>query len=165
MAFVPFIRDYQPFYIQDELSCYDTASTWGLVAKSNPYPLLPNPKKPYSNDWKDADGDDEYVDEMFYESQDISVQFYVRVQSGSGSELTLRSQIRSFFDFINGKEVTIYDSQTGYGRQKVRHAGYSEDSFRRTPSYARAIFTVKFKVNDPLTQMTYNSGLNRIVTL
>lgn len=167
MAYVPYIKGYKPFYIQNQAGeCYDTAAQWGLVAKSNPYPMLPVPKAPYYVDWKDANGDDEYAESLYYESQEISVTFYVIAYSGDTSEQTLRDQIWSFFKFVRRGYLSIYDSYTGYGRSYVRYAGYTEESdgFRRTDTFARAIFTVKFKVNEPTVEMTYNSTTGEIVT-
>lgn len=161
MAYIPYIKDYKPFYIQNAAGeCYDTAAQWGLVAKSNPYPMLPEPKAPYYTDWKDRNGDAEYVEAMYYEAQEISVTFYVIVYDGATSEATLRDQIWGFFKFIKNGYLCIYDSYTGYGRSKVRYAGYTEESdgFRRTDEYARAIFTVKFKVNEPAVEFTYQNG-------
>lgn len=161
MAYVPYIKDYKPFYIQNAAGeCYDTAAQWGMVAKSNPYPMLPEPKAPYFTDWKDVSGDDEYVESMAYESQEISVTFYVIVYGGTTSEAVLRDQIWEFFKFVKSGYMYIYDSYTGYGRSKVRYAGYTEESdgFRRTSEYARAIFTVKFKVNEPTVECVYENG-------
>ncbi len=161
MAYVPYIKDYKPFYIQNAAGeCYDTAAQWGMVAKSNPYPILPEPKAPYYVDWKDSNGDDEYVTAMAYASQEISVTFYVIVYNGDTSEEKLRDQIWSFFKFVRSGYLRIYDAYTGYGRGKVRYAGYTEvsDGFRRTDTYARAIFTVKFKVNEPAVEYYYNNG-------
>ena len=77
MAWLPFINDYKPFYIQTtgDAAAWSTTD-YGLVAKSNPYPVMPSPKEPYKNAWKDENGDDEYVTEMYYEAQTISVKFY-----------------------------------------------------------------------------------------
>ncbi len=158
MAWLPFINDYKPFYIQTtgDAAAWSTTD-YGLVAKSNPYPVMPSPKEPYKNAWKDENGDDEYVTEMYYEAQTISVKFYCKVP-GSGAVATLRSQIASFFAKIKQGEFLIYDEYTGIGRQKVRYAGFEEDSFVAKDNYARAIFTVKFKVNDPVTPFHLSSG-------
>ena len=163
MAWLPFINNYKPFYIQtvNDSAAWST-EVYGLVAKSNPYPIMPNPKDPYKNDFKDANGDDEYVQEMFYESQEISVKFYCKVPGASEAEKLLRHQVAAFFEKIKKGEFLIYDSYTGIGRQKVRYAGYEEDSFVARDDYARVIFTVKFKVNDPLTQMYYNDVTGQI---
>ena len=63
MPYTPNIPDYKPFYIQceDDASAKNTATEWGLVAKTNPYPALPDPKEPYKNDFADEDGEEEAI--------------------------------------------------------------------------------------------------------
>ncbi len=165
MAWLPFINNYKPFYIQtaDDATAWST-EVYGLVAKSNPYPIMPSPKEPYSIDWKDANGDDEYVNEQFFKSQELSVKFYCKVPEGDDSEKILRGQLSAFFEKIKEGEFLIYDDYTGIGRQKVRYAGYEEDSFVSRDGFARVIFTAKFKVNDPLTALYYNNRTNVITT-
>ena len=63
----------------------------------------------------------------------------------------------------------MFDSWTGFGFQKVRLSQFpmpsdgNFDVFRTrmgstTTEYARVIFTVEFKVNDPVTQMILDNG-------
>ena len=158
MAYIPDIIDYKPFYIQTnaDATAIDTTE-WGLVAKSTPFPILPTPKDPYRNEWLDEDGDDEYTAQMRYESFEFNVTFYVKTL-GSTSEQELRNQIESFFSKIRHGEFKVFDSYTGLGRQKVRYAGYSEESFKKTDKWSRAIFSVTFKVNDPITRITLKNG-------
>lgn len=162
MAYLPDIINYKPFYIQTDVEegAIDT-TTWGMVAKSNPYPALPTPKEVYKNEWLDENGDDEYNAQMYYESFEFDVQFYIKT-IGESAESDLRSQIDSFFTKIKSGEFMIYDSYTGLGRQKVRYAGYSEEEYKRmfqsSSNWARAIFTVTFKVNDPITRIVLSEG-------
>lgn len=161
MAYIPEIVDYKPFFIQTES---DTAARntaeWGLIAKANPYPLLPNPKEPYKNEWHDKDGDEEWVEKIYYESIEFEVTFYIKAYSTSQNkaEYILRKQIDDFFSLIRAGEFKIYDSYTGIGRQNVRYAGYSEESFIERGNWARAIFKIKFKVNDPITRMVMSNN-------
>lgn len=159
MPYIPEISNYKPFYIQSEgdSAATDTASAFGMVAKSNPYPLLPSPKEPYRNEWKDEDGDEEYTKKMYYEAFEFEVSFYVKTL-GSSAASTLRSQVLAFFDKVKDGEFKTYDSYTGMGFHKVRYAGYTEESFKSRSNYARAIFKVKFKVNDPVTRFGFSSG-------
>lgn len=173
MVYIPDIIDYKPFYIQTDADAkaIDTRE-WGLVAKTNPFPVLPTPKDPYSNDWADEDGEDEYIgmtdkngdyhSGMRYESIEFDVSFYVKA-FGSDAEKTLISQIESFFDKISRREFRIYDSYTGVGRQRVRYAGFDEESYKRNliqnNGWARAIFTIKFKVNDPITRIVLDGDV------
>lgn len=161
MIHIPDIVDYKPFFIQTESDTLARDTTeWGLVAKVNPYPLLPNPKDPYKNDWHDEDGDDEWCEQMHYESIEFSVSFYIKAfdsPAGSAEEI-IREKIDDFFSLIRNGQFKVFDSYNGIGRQKVRYAGFSEDSFVRRKNWARAIFQVSFKVNDPITRMVMYNG-------
>ena len=162
MPYLPNIPDYKPFYIQTDADAdaIDTASSFGMVAKSNPYPLLPEPKEVYSNDWKDEDGDDEYTSGMYYQAFEFDVSFYVKAYSSdsASSEAVLRSQVDSFFAKVRDGEFKTYDSYTGVGYKGVRYAGYKEESFLRRGNWTRAIFTVTFKVNSPTARTTISGG-------
>ncbi|CAJ0600686.1 unnamed protein product [Cylicocyclus nassatus] len=143
----------------------DTAQKWGMIAKSNPYPALPNPKKVYSNDWKDEHGKEEYTEQMFYDSYDFEVSFYVKAFADGAIPATavLRNQIQSFFNAIRQGTFRIYDSYTAIGRRNVRYLGYTEDSFRARGNWARAIFKVKFRVDDPITLLSFNPDIEKIL--
>jgi len=155
----PDIAAYKPFYIQVGETCYDTRTQWGFIAKTNPYPALPKPKEPYKTSWPDEDGDDEYVTNMYYEAFEFDVQFYVRATDVE----SIRAKLASFFNTIKTGEFSVYDSTTGLGRQKVRYAGYSEEQAAiLNQGFARCIFTITFKVNDPVTFMRYNSVSGQI---
>lgn len=162
MPYLVDIPDYKPFYIQtdNDTAAIDTAAEWGLTAQTNPYPSLPTPKDPYSNDFYDEDGEDEYTTDMHYESFTFDVGFYVKTFDTDSTLAVdlLRSQMNGFFEHIRTGEFKVYDSYTGLGRQKVRYAGYEEGEFKSRKDWARLMFTVTFKVNDPITAMTYSDG-------
>lgn len=162
MAYIPDIADYKPFFIQtdEDTTAIDT-TVWGMVAKSNPFPILPQPKEPYKNEWHDEDGDDEYTKKLYYEAIEFEVQFYIKTL-GAFAESALISQLSAFFEHIRHGSFKIYDSYTGIGRQDVRYAGYDEEEFKRKiikeSGWARAIITIKFKVNDPITRIVLNGS-------
>lgn len=164
--YVPDIVGYKPFYIQtsEDSSAIDTAAAWGLIAKSNPAPMLPSPKEPYKNDFKDENGDDEYNDSMFYEAFSFTVQFYVKAfadsVTGETAEAVLNNQVRSFFEKIASKEFAVYDSYTGIGYRSVRYAGCNRDSieYKARGDWAQMFLEIEFKVNDPVTRMRLTSG-------
>lgn len=153
------IVGYKPFYIQygSRATADDTKSTWGMVAKSNPYPALPSPKDPYKNNWLDRDGEDEYTKEMFYEPMTIEVEFYAKAVGSSAAE-TLRGWMDDFFGAVKNGEFKIYDSYTALGFGSVRYAGYKEGSYKARNGWASAMFTVSFKINDPATHLSYTNG-------
>ena len=161
MVYVPDIIDLKPFYVQSstDTKAKDTTE-WGLVPRVNPYPLLPTPKQPFKNEWLDENGDQEYTRQMYYESMEISVGFYVKAydtEEHNAAEV-LRMQIDDFFSYIRNGEFKIYDSYTDLGRQGVRYAGYEEGTFKSRNDWASATFTVKFKINDPLTRVMLKNG-------
>lgn len=161
MIYIPEIVDYKPFYIQAEGDRVAKDTTvWGLVAKSNPYPILPNPKDPFKNEWNDENGDDEWCEEMHYEASEITVKFYIKAHDYGefNSAQTIHNQMEAFFSYIQNGTFRIYDSYTGIGRGNVRYAGYEEESFIRRGTWSRAIFEVKFKINDPVTRYVFENG-------
>jgi hypothetical protein len=161
MVYIPKILDYKPFYIQadGDQAARDTTE-WGLIAKVNPYPLLPNPKSPFANEWFDEHGDDEWCNKMYYEPIEFSVSFCVMAYDGENitAEEEIRESVENFFSLIKEGQFSIYDSYSGIGRQKVRYAGYSEEEFTRKGNKARAIFEIRFKANDPVTRMELTNG-------
>lgn len=161
MAYIPDIVDYKPFYVQQKGEARAINTTdWGLVAKTNPYPLLPTPKEPYKNEWHDENGDDEWCEEMHYEAIEISVSFYIKAFADSSDTAydKLQDQIGEFFEYIRKGELRIYDSYTGIGRGKVRYAGFAEKQYVRRKDWASAIIEVKFKINDPVTRYMIFGG-------
>lgn len=164
MPYIPNITGYKPFYIQKDgdAAAIDTAAEWGLVAKSTPYPAMPEPKETYVNDFMDEDGDDEYTAEMHYKSFTFDVEFYVKAYASGASSAAdvLRSQIAAFFAHVKEGEFMVYDSYTGLGRRKVRYGNYSEGEggFKARGNWARLIFTVTFKVNDPVSSVVLRDG-------
>jgi len=160
-AYVPLIKGYKPFYIQaDNSNGAKDTRYWGMVAKTNPYPILPTVKAPYSNDWKDENGTEEYVEQMNYESFELTVTFYAKAFStqSQNAAYILKSQIKSFFDYIQNGYIRVYDSYTELGWQNVRYQSYAEESFKAKDNWARAIFSVTFKVNDPTTEVYLQNG-------
>lgn len=164
-AFVPLMKGYKPFYIQVVSGggkiCHDTTE-WGLVARTNPYTALPNPKEPYKNDWPGEDGDDEYTAQMHYEAFEMQVGFYVKCFDSDGrtASAVLRSQLDAFFSAIRQGEFEVFDAYTQLGFRKVRFAGYGDEEVLSRDNWACLKFSATFKVNDPVTRMKLTSYVN-----
>lgn len=159
------ITNYKPFYIQygENATATDTKAAWGMVAKTNPYPLLPTPKEPYTNDWKDEDGDDEYTTTMHYKGFEIEVEFYMKAVDGTNTTAAadLHAAAWTFFTAVREGTFRIYDEYTKLGFQRVRYAGsdFDDSTFKERSGTATVMFKVKFKVNDPVTRMTLSNGV------
>ena len=162
MLYIPEITGYKPFYIQSDsdLNAHDTFREWVLVAKTNPFPALPSAKEPYGVDYPDENGKDEWVTDMYYEQQTMSVSFWIKCIADSSEVATaeLNRYIRSFFSYVSKGYLKVYDAYTGLGWKDVRYASYKEDSFLSRGDWARAIFSIEFTLDDPVTAMTYNNG-------
>ena len=163
MPYIPIIAHYHPFYIQSDTDALalDTAANWGMVAMTNPYSILPKAKTPYKTSWLDEDGDDEYAGELYFEAQEISVKFYVKTYDTGGvsAQEVMNTQLRNFFAKIKSGQFRIYDSDSRIGRQKVRYVDYAEEGKRiEGDGWVVARFTVRFKVNDPVTMMVMSNG-------
>lgn len=157
------IIGYKPFYLQvggTDDSAIDVREAFHLVSKSNPYPLLPTPKDPYKNEWKDENGDEEYTERMFYKSIEFEVGFIIKAKATSDktAEAVLRDYVGDFFEHIKEGTFRTYDAYTGIGFRDVRYVGYKEDSFKARGDWARAQFTITFKTNDPTTKIVMNGG-------
>lgn len=133
----------------------DTLSNWGIVCKDFPFKLYGEAKELSSRDWKDEDGDDEYIpNELKIAAYEIDVEFVYK-----GDMNTANTKIRGFLDYLTGRggigaELKVYDTYTKIGRQSVRYVSVDDDIFfRQEGGNDVVVFVVTFKVNDPLTDI------------
>lgn len=156
---------YAPIYFQKSGGTAVNTTTYGVYCSKFPFRLLGDSKDLASNDWKDENGDDEYIpSKLPIKSYSVEVDFAYK-----GSMDTAHTSIGNFLRFVSGQdgtgsEMMVYDDFMKIGRQKVRYEGCSDDAelFVRTPSEGDVVtFTVKFKVDDPVTNVTL-SGSNLV---
>lgn len=145
---------YKPFLIKKlkDGSTVKDSTEWGILVQSFPFKLRPEMKEPSKRDWKDQHGDDEFTPgSPVFKSYAMEVDFLFRGNYGTGN-----AKIGDFIDYLTiGGEFSIYDSYTGIGRTRIRYASMKESAFRRREGNNDAIsFSVTFKVNDPVTQIT-----------
>lgn len=160
MLVVPNIAGYKPLMLQftGDIQAHDTRE-WGLIAKTNPYPLFPDIKEPYKNEWADEDGDDEYTppNSARYQSISFEVTFYAKTK-GVNAAAELRLSLYELFDRMAASGTFAYfDTYTQTGWLKVRYDGYEEDEFVAKEDWARAIFKMKFKAIEPSIMAQYNA--------
>lgn len=140
----------------DDASVVDTLDNWGIVCKDFPFKLYGEAKELPSRDWKDEDGDDEYIpSELPIASYEIDVEFVYK-----GDMNTANTNIKGFLDYLTGRggtgaELMVYDTYTKIGRQRVRYVNVDEDIYwRQEYGGDVVVFVVTFKVNDPVTEIT-----------
>ena len=134
----------------------DTLDNWGIVCKEFPFKLYGEAKELPSHDWKDEDGDDEYIpSELPIASYEVEVKFAYKGVMDSAN-----ANIKGFLDYLTGRdgsgaELMVYDTYTKIGRQNVRFVSVGDDVFYRQEEGGDVVvFSVTFKVNDPVTDIT-----------
>lgn len=152
---------YKPFLIKknkESAKVFDTMETWNIGCLEIPFIPIGKAKELPVTEWSDEDGDDEYIpDTIPIEAYEIEISLACVCNAGEAY-----SKIMSFFNYITGRdeanpggELIIYDTNTGIGRKGVRYSEYGDDAYKMNQGGQDTIlFTVKFKVNDPVTQMT-----------
>lgn len=163
MPYLPNIPDYKPFYLQmeGETTASDTAAKWGMIAKSNPYPVFPGPKPRYSVDWKDEDGVAEYIG-TGQKLQPLEFSFDFIILSRDLRSLTAARQVRQqfgrFVDRVRGGYFSTYDAYTGIGLNKVRYVGFTQADYWQGGARLGYIFSVQFICDAPTQRMAFSSG-------
>lgn len=142
--------------MKNNASVVDTLDNWGIVCKDFPFKLHGEAKELPFHDWKDEDGEDEYVpEELKLASYEIDVEFAYKGNVG-----TANVNIKGFLDYLTGRggtgaDLMVYDTYTKIGRQHVRFVSVDEDVFYRQEDGGDVVvFVVTFKVNDPVTEIT-----------
>ena len=115
-------------------------------------------------DWYDQNGDDEFTPTTpVYKSQDVDVKFAYK-----GALFSANAYIKNFMEYLaTGGTMKIYDEYNRIGRQSVRFVGIPDDAelHRKKDGADEAlIFTVKLKVNDPVTDVTIETDTDGNVT-
>ncbi|MCM1443675.1 MAG: hypothetical protein NC038_04050 [Paludibacter sp.] len=133
-------------------SPFDTKERFGLWIKHNPFSLRPKPKNIISQTWQDEEGDDVYIpNKIYHEPYEVELEFIYYSEDDMANV-----NIIAFLKELEGRWLKIYDSYTGIGRQGVYMIECTEEpSFRRREN-DYVSFSVKFKVNDPDTDITLN---------
>lgn len=166
MLYVPPIRgEYHPFYVQlsGSNSATDVKTAYSVIIKTHDYPSFRKPKDPYKNDWKDENGDDEYTAQMFYQAFTFKAEcvMFAKGLTEDAAIADLKTGMLAFMDALSSAEFKTYDGWTGFGFQKVRLSEFrmpGSGDYDTMDGMSRVIFTVEFKVNDPITKMKLQNG-------
>ena len=134
-------------------------SNWGIVATSLPFKIVGEMKDIPKNDWFDEDGDDEYIpDTPVYKAYEMDAKFFIEASSMP----SLIENIRGFIQYIAaGGSFSIYNPNTGIGRQNIRYVSYSDEAKYNKVGTSDGTkymceFSLKLKVNNPNTNIILN---------
>lgn len=149
---------------------YESVGTWGVWCKSIPFKLFDKVKEPAKRSWNDEHGDDEYIsaDGLFLESYEMEVEFGCKLLgSHIGSEQTaevsnVRVSVANFLSYLRSSGMMkLYSSHTRIGRQNVRLVSVGDAAHwesKDIDGFEFLVFSVKFKVNDPITDIVLSNG-------
>jgi len=153
------MRPYSILFKKPTGTIIDTQDEWGIVCKEFPFKLYGEIKELPSQNWFDEHGAEEYIPSHLYiNAYDLSVEFAYK-----GTRESANSAIRGFLDYLTGTdglnqgaELSVYDTYTKIGRQKVRLVSVEDELLIVRDASHGDVFTfkVKFRVNDPITDIT-----------
>lgn len=166
MLYVPPISDYKPFYVQYEgESLIDLLETYKVVIKTHDYPMALKVKEPYKNQWKDENGDEEYIPAsgLYFEAFTFTMECVMFSRGDTEDEAIqdLNGGVRSFRTFLSHGLFKTYDSWTGFGFKDVRLVEFQmpgEGDYDSWSGGTRVIFRVVLKVNDPATHLIVSNN-------
>lgn len=126
-------------------------TTYEMRVVEFPTIIYGKPKNIASRSYFDQTGDYEYIPStIYYESVEFSIKFAYK-----GTKDTAHTKIATFLAYLSGAELTIYSAFLGVGRQKCRVSDAVEPiKFYRDGKKDLVEFSVKFKCNDPNTNVT-----------
>lgn len=148
------MQNYKPclFQTKSDKGVFRDSMEWGIYIKSIPFKIFPEMKEVATRSWIDENGDSEFLpDQPVFKAYEMECEFvYI------GSHGTANDKIRSFLEYLAyGGHFIIYDTYTKIGRKDVRYISYSEDVlYRRDGENDIVVFSVKLKVNDPISNLT-----------
>lgn len=148
--------EYYKFYIQKESAgstVIDTVERFGMYEVQSKFYGGREVKEPAKREWRDEDGDDEFIPSTpVFKAQEMEVRFAYK-----GTMSSANGKLEGFIKYLSdGGTMKIYDSYNGIGRQNVRFVSVPDDAelVRDSVDGDILVFTVKFKVNDPVTNIT-----------
>ena len=132
----------------------DSLREWNIACVSAPFDVFPQTKELPANDWMDEDGEDTFIpDSLRFSAYDHEIEFCYKGDNGNAY-----NSIKSFIDYLSGRDgsgasVSVYSPYTKIGRQKMVFEGTSDMSYTGAFFEEVLLFSVKFRVTDPVTDI------------
>lgn len=137
----------------------ETGSDFGFYGMEIPFTMQPEAKEPSKNDWKDEDGDDEYLPDNGLRMK----AFEIEIKLGyKGTKDTANAKLESFLKYLTGRDgsgtrMKIYSTYTKIGYNDVRFVSLNDDAeLVRDADGDILIVAITLKVNDPVTKVVLN---------
>lgn len=137
----------------------ESVATWGIWCKNIPFKLMDKVKEPAKRVWNDEHGDDEYISSegLFLESYTMKVEVGCKKIDDEIDDV--RANVGNFIDWLRtAGMINIYSSHTRIGRQYVRLEQIDDKATWKSENGEEyLIFSVTFKVNDPVTNVVLSN--------
>lgn len=161
--------DFDKVYFQKETdgaAVKETVASFDVYCSEMPFVIANKAKDLTTRNWHDEDGLDAYVPSVLkMEAYELEVKFICKGDRDSSNQ-----KIRNFIDYLTGRDgsgvyLKVYDSYTEIGRQHVRFTELSDKAeLVRDADGDILVFTVKFNVDDPVTDIKPTKGANGEIT-
>lgn len=158
---------YYPFYAEEEsqIAAVDAVKElgedFGFYEMSSKFYGGNTVKDLPSRDWKDEDGSDVFVPNVLrYKSYDMEVKFGYK-----GDFKSANDKLKALKTFLGKGYLRIYDSYNMIGRQHVRLLEISNDAtlVRNDTDGDILVITIKFRVDDPVTDITLTKKSQAVI--
>ena len=137
----------------------DTVTNFDIYCMEIPFVIMNEAKDLASNDWFDEHGNDEYIPSALkMKAYEMDVKFACK-----GAWKTCNAKINAFVRYLtgadgSGAEMKMYSTYTQIGRQGIRFVSLNDDAeLVRDKNGDILMFTVTFRVNDPVTDITLST--------
>lgn len=152
--------EFEKVYIQKTKSgsaVKETIADFDIYCADMPFRIFVEAKEPSKRDWMDEHGDDEYIPEsgLKLKAYTIDVKFCCKGDKG-----TSKAKITRFVKYLTGldgtgAEMMMYCTWTGIGRKGIRFDKLDDNAeFVSDNDGDLLVFTISFKVNDPVSDVT-----------
>lgn len=160
---------YEKVYIQKTKAnspIKETIADFDIYCADMPFKLFAEAKDPSKRDWFDEHGEDEYIPNggIKLKSYTMDVKFCCK-----GEKYSANAKIQKFLNYLTGldntgAEMMMYCTWTKIGRTGIRFDKLSDKAdLVRDEDGDTLVFTVTFKVNDPVTDIILSYDTNRRV--
>jgi len=134
----------------------ETGQDFGFYGMEIPFTMQAEAKEPSKNDWKDEDGDDEYIPEDGLRMQAFEIELKLGYK---GTKDTANAKLEALLKYLTGRDgsgarMKIYSTYTKIGYNEVRFVSISDDAeLVRDADGDILVVTITLKVNDPVTKV------------
>lgn len=161
--------DYHKLYFQkskDGEPVIETISSWGMYCMDIPLSTSYVAKDVSSNSWNDEDGDDEYIPQkLMIKSREVTIKLGFK-----GDKFSANKAIKKAINYLTGAdgtgvEMKFYCTYTKEGRCSVRFVKINDNAeLVRDDDGDILVIEVVLKVNDPITDITYQTDKSGNIT-